>query len=80
MSRKYVEGEIVIEEERKEQQETGIKKSSLQEGIRVLIKERYLIQRPGTNIYDFYEIPQEEKQEDITIHINDIQDKRNFKF
>ena len=60
--------------------ETGIKKSSLQEGIRVLIREHYLIQRPGSNIYDFYEIPQEEKQEDITIHINDIQDKRNFKF
>ena len=35
--------------------ETGIKKSSLQEGIRVLIKEGYLIQRDNSNVYDFYE-------------------------
>lgn len=55
--------------------ETGIKKSSLQEGIRVLIKEKYLIPREGTsNTYDFYEIPREEEQaeEPIEIHTNDI--------
>ena len=61
--------------------ETGIKKSSLQEGIRVLIKEKYLIQRKdGSNIYDFYEIPKEEKEEQIQIYINDIDITKNFKF
>lgn len=50
--------------------ETGIKKSSLQEGIRVLIKEKYLIPRSeGSNIYEFYEVPKEEvEEEQITIH------------
>ena len=52
--------------------ETGIKKSSLQEGIRVLINEGYLIQRKdNSNIYDFYEIPREkveEQEEEIIIH------------
>ena len=54
------------------QEETGLKKSSLQEGIRVLIKEKYLIKRnDNSNIYDFYEIPKEEQQEEIiNIHIN----------
>lgn len=52
--------------------ETGIKKSSLQEGIRVLIKEKYIIQRKDkSNIYDFYEIPKEKLEEKIiNIHIN----------
>lgn len=52
--------------------ETGIKKSSLQEGIRVLIREHYLIQRnDGSNIYDFYEVPRVEDpdQEDPEIQI-----------
>ena len=58
--------------------ETGIKKSSLQEGIRVLIREKYLIQRKeGSNIFDFYEIPREE-EEPIQIHTNSIQE--GFKF
>ena len=50
--------------------ETGIKKSSLQEGIRVLIKEKYLIPRSEeSNIYEFYEVPKEEvEEEQITIH------------
>ena len=46
--------------------ETGIKKSSLQEGIRVLIKEKYLIPRSeGSNIYEFYEVPKEEVEEEL---------------
>ena len=65
--------------------ETGIKKSSLQEGIRVLIKEKYLIQRnDGSNIYDFYEIPREEEleteEEQIKIHTNTISIDKGFKF
>ena len=52
--------------------ETGIKKSSLQEGIRVLIKERYLIPRTeGSNVFEFYELPREaEAEEQIEIHTN----------
>ena len=51
--------------------ETGIKKSSLQEGIRVLIKERYLIPRTeGSNVFEFYELPREEEEEQIEIHTN----------
>ena len=47
-------------------QETHITKRSLQEGIRVLIEKKYLIQREdGSNIYDFYEHPQ--KEEDIKL-------------
>lgn len=50
-------------------EETGIKKSSLQEGIRTLIREKYLIPRNDkSNIYDFYEIPRIEEQEEIKIH------------
>lgn len=62
--------------------ETGIKKSSLQEGIRVLIAERYLIQRKdGSNIYDFYEIPREKEEEKpIQIHINNIDIDKEFVF
>lgn len=62
--------------------ETGIKKSSLQEGIRILIKEKYLIQRKdGSNIYDFYEIPREEEQEEkIKIHTNNISIEGGFVF
>ena len=65
--------------------ETGIKKSSLQEGIRVLIKEKYLIQRnDGSNIYDFYEIPREEEleteEEQIKIHTSTISIDKGFKF
>lgn len=50
--------------------ETGMKKSSLQEGIRVLIKEKYLVQRENSNIYDFYELPRTEEQEEINIQIH----------
>lgn len=56
-------------------EETGIKKSTLQEGIRVLIREKYLIPREGeNNTYDFYEIPREEEQAaaPIKIHTNEI--------
>ena len=62
--------------------ETGIKKSSLQQGIRVLIEEKYLIQRKdGSNIYDFYEIPrEEEKEETIKIHTNTIDINKDFIF
>lgn len=58
--------------------ETGIKKSSLQEGIRVLIKEKYLIPRAdNSNIYDFYELPREEVEE-INIQIH--KEESSFKF
>lgn len=53
--------------------ETGIKKSSLQEGIRVLIEHRYLVQRAdGSNIFEFYEIPREKEveTEEMQIHTN----------
>lgn len=61
------------------QSETGLKKSSLQEGIRVLIKEKYLIKRDdNSNIYDFYEIPREEQEQIINIHIN--KNDNNFIF
>ena len=55
--------------------ETGIKKSSLQEGIRVLIREKYLIPRAdGSNIFDFFEVPRTEEPgeepDSINIHIN----------
>lgn len=50
--------------------ETGLKKSSLQEGIRVLIENRYLVKRAdNSNIYDFYEQPREEAAEEINIFI-----------
>ena len=59
-------------------EETGIKKSSLQEGIRVLIKEKYLIPRAdNSNIYDFYELPREEVEE-INIQIH--KEESSFKF
>lgn len=63
-------------------EETGLKKSALQEGIRVLIKEKYLIQREdNSNIYDFYELPKEEVEEEIiNIHINKEQQAAGFKF
>lgn len=56
--------------------ETGIKKSSIQEGIRVLIREKYLIPKhDGSNVYEFYELPRIEEEEDIIeIHTNNIYD------
>lgn len=61
------------------QEETGIKRSSLQEGVRVLIKEKYLIPRAdNSNVYDFYELPREEPQE-IQIQIHKEQEEEfNF--
>lgn len=51
-------------------EETGIKKSSIQEGIRVLIKNKYLVQRnEHSNIYDFYEKPKEETIEENEVEI-----------
>lgn len=51
--------------------ETGLKKQALQEGIRVLEKLNYLIKRENnSNIYDFYELPKEEQDEDIEITIH----------
>lgn len=54
--------------------ETGLKKSALQEGIRVLIQEGYLIQRKNcNNVYDFYEVPiqdQEPKEQEIKIQVH----------
>ena len=44
--------------------ETSIKKSSIQEGIRVLIANNYLIQRPNSNIYDFYEVPKTDEEKE----------------
>lgn len=63
------------------QKETGLKKSALQEGIRVLTSEKYLVQRnDNSNIYDFYEIPREEKEEVINIHINKEERAAGFSF
>ena len=60
--------------------ETNIKKSSLQEGIRVLIKEKYLIKRnDNSNIYDFYELPQAE-EDIINIQIHKEQQENGFVF
>ncbi len=42
--------------------ETSLKQSALQEGIRTLIKQNYLIQRDDSNIYDFYEIPKTKEE------------------
>ena len=66
-------------------QETGLKKSALQEGIRVLIDHNYLIQRTDSNIYDFYEIPKtkEEIEEMKNIQIcthTDNKDNDGFQF
>lgn len=59
-------------------QETGIKVSSVQEAIKVLIRERYLIQREkGSNIYEFYEVPREEG-EDTIYQIKNCNDPINF--
>lgn len=66
--------------------ETGLKKSALQEGIRVLIAQNYLIQRPNSNIYDFYETPKtEEKLEEldnmqICTHTDNKDNNKEFKF
>lgn len=54
--------------------ETGLKKSSIQEGIRVLQKENYLIpKRKGSNIFYFYQIPKEPIQEKPSVNQNDFQ-------
>ena len=67
--------------------ETGLKKTSLQAGIRTLIDGKYLIQRENSNIFDFYEEPYDpEAKEDIQIctHTsNKVADKNvndDFKF
>lgn len=58
------------------QEETGIVKSSVQEGIRTLIRKKYLIQRnDGSNIYDFYEKPQEEQEKVIQIQVHKEEQK-----
>jgi hypothetical protein len=58
--------------------ETGIKKSTLQEGIRVLIRERYLIPRgEKSNVYDFYELPKEDVEEVIEICVNKSERESN---
>lgn len=51
------------------QNETGIPKKTVQDSIRALIDNNYLIQRnDDSNIYDFYEIPQEKEEETIIIY------------
>lgn len=51
--------------------ETGIAKSSLQAGIRKLIEQNYLIKRKdNSNIFDFYQIPKDNTEQVLNIHIN----------
>lgn len=61
--------------------ETGIKKSSLQEGIRVLIDKGYLIQRENSNIFDFYEVKRvkEEAEECMLINVHKDNDNQESK-
>lgn len=64
-------------------QETSLKKSALQEGIRVLIEHNYLIQRENSNIYDFYEIPktkEEIEEMKICTHTDNKQSDDNSGF
>lgn len=57
------------------QKETGIPKKTVQDCIRVLIENNYLIQRnDDSNIYDFYEIPQEKEEENIIIQTHKEQE------
>ena len=55
-------------------EETGIKKASIQEGIRVLIRNNYLVQRgEHSNIYDFYEKPRDNtKESEVEIYIHKL--------
>ncbi len=44
------------------EREAGIKKTSFHKYVKKLIEKGYLVQRKeGSNIYDFYEVPQEKK-------------------
>ncbi len=63
------------------EREAGIKKTSFHKYVKRLIEKGYLVQRKeGSNIYDFYEMPQEKKIEGAATagEQNSLQDEYNL--